>query len=231
MGLELRPPHINHSERAFSLAWAGGQAVLWMGLGWVRDLRRDSVRAIVKERKRRRFASLRDLAIRVPLQSKELAHLIQCGALDGLGACRAAMLAESKTLQSSGHALQLSFEFGLPQVDTESWAQCLDWERQLLGYPVSGFREPLKLAARQLPDHTRLSQLPETRQQSVTTAGVRLPGWTGGKGFYLWDGETWVIVRGDVKAPSFWEPVLLRGRWVARPWELAWFQAQAISIL
>jgi len=233
LGIEVRVPHVNHSKRAFSLDWEAGQAVLWMGLSWVRDLRRSSVRAIVEERRRQRFASLRDLAMRVSLQSKELDHLIQCGALDGLGESRMAMLAESRSMQSSGHALQLSFDLGLSQGDVESWAQSLAWERQVLGYPVSGFREPLKLITERLPEYEGLSQLPETHQRLVNTAGVRLPGWTGGKGFYLWDGKTWVIVRGgeSLRAPPVWEPVLLHGRWMARPWELSWFQAQDLSRL
>ena len=191
------------------------------------------MRAIVRERRRRRFASLSDLAMRVPLQTKEWTHLIQCGALDGLGQSRAAMLAEGRTMRSSGNALQLSFELELSPVDVESWAQCLAWEKQVLGYPVSGFREPLKGVAERLPPHERLARLPETRQKAVTTAGVRLPGWTGGKGFYLWDGETWIIVRGDkaLKTPPAWEPVLLHGHWVDRPWELCWFQARDISSL
>ena len=47
---------------------------------------------------------------RVPLQAKELAHLIQCGALDGLGASRAALLEDATHASPSGMQ-QMTFAF------------------------------------------------------------------------------------------------------------------------
>ena len=232
LGIEVRPPHVNHSSRSFSLHWCGDQAVLWMGLGWVRDLRRSTVRAILAERRRTPFAGLRDLAMRVPLQRKELAHLIQCGALDGLGESRADLLVRSEEMLQAGSALQLPLEFDRPGVEPESLDQRVAWERQVLGYPVSGFHQPVK-PPDEVPEPVPLSGLPDTRGRPVTVAGVRLPGWTGGRGFYLWDGETWVIARGDKtsKAPSAWAAVLLRGRWVSDEWGFAWFQAQDLQVI
>jgi hypothetical protein len=74
-----------------------------------------------------------------------------------------------------------------------------------------------------------LRQLLETHGRTVAVAGVRLPGWTGGKGFYLWDGETWVIVReeGSSKAPAAWQPLRLKGRWTVDEWGFSWFQASS----
>jgi DNA polymerase-3 subunit alpha len=232
LGIEVRAPHINHSKRAFSLAWVGEQPVLWMGLSWVRDLRRATVKAIVAERERSPFAGLRDLAMRVSLQRKELEHLVQCGALDGLGESRAALLAEGMDLGRAESALQLSFAFHLPAVDVETLAQRVGWERQVLGYPVSVLRDPLQLVADRLPERVPLRSLPETNGRSVVVAGVRLPGWTGGKGFHLWDGETWVIVRGELaKAPPAWQPLLLRGRWAGDEWGFRWFQAHEVQAI
>jgi DNA polymerase-3 subunit alpha len=234
LGIEVRAPHVNHSERRFSLAWEGEQPVLWMGLSWIKDLRRSTVRAIVAERKHQSFTSLRDLAMHVPLQRKELAHLVQCGALDGLGESRAALLVEGKDLGRAESALQLSFDLGQPDVGPEPLARRVEWERQVLGYPVSVLREPIKLISEdRLPEHVPLRQQPETNGRAVTVAGVRLPGWTGGKGFYLWDGETWVIVRGDPssKAPPAWQPLLLRGRWAADEWGFSWLQARDIQVI
>jgi len=211
LGVEIRPPHVNHSGRRFALAWEGKQAVLWMGLGQVRDLRRAAARAIVAERKRRPFADLRDLLQRVSLQPKETTHLIQCGALDGLGESRTALLTEAEDVERAGSALQMSlFEDGDwgRAVAPESLAQRLGWERKLLGYPVSGLREPLKLAASRLPEHVSLRRLQELPGMLVAVAGVRLPGWTGREGFFLWDGETWAIAR----ASSRWRsPAVPRG--------------------
>ena len=70
-----------------------------MGLGQVRDLRRSAVAAIIAERARAPFRSVADLLSRVELQAKEAIHLIQCGALDGLGGTRADLLAEAEELR------------------------------------------------------------------------------------------------------------------------------------
>jgi DNA-directed DNA polymerase III PolC len=230
LGIEIRPPHVNHSSRSFSLDWQGDQAVLWMGLGSVRDLRRSTVQAIRTEQSRAPFSDLRDLAMRVPLQGKELAHLIQCGALDGLDQSRAELLVKSGELEQAGSALQLPLEFDRPAVEPEPLDQRVAWEREVLGYPVSGFRQPVK------PPDEDLELVPLSRRQdrqgrSVTVAGVRLPGWTGGLGFYLWDGETWAIVRQDKgsKAPPAWAAVLVRGRWVRDEWGFAWLQAKGLK--
>jgi DNA polymerase III subunit alpha len=233
LGIEVRAPHVNHSKRAFSLAWVDERPILWMGLSWVRDLRRSTVRAIVAEREHGPFATLRDLAMRVPLQRKEREHLAQCGALDGLGESRAALLAEGADLGRAESALQLSFDLHLPAVEAETLAQRVDWERQVLGYPVSLLRAPLKLVEDRLPEHTPLRGLPETNGRLVVIAGVRLPGWTGGRGFHLWDGETWVIVRGDptAKAPPAWQPLLLRGRWTGDEWGFRWFQVHEMQAI
>ncbi|MFN2273119.1 MAG: DNA polymerase III subunit alpha [Anaerolineae bacterium] len=236
LGIAIRPPHVNVSGRKFTLTWEGAQPVLWMGLGQVRDLRRSAVRAIVKERRQRLFDGLRDLLRRVALQRKEVAHLIQCGALDGLGESRAALLAEAEEIERAGSALQMALFDGEAlagvQVAPESLAQRLDWEKRLLGYPVSALAEPLKLVIGRMPECVPLRSLPETGGQPVTVAGVRLPGWTGGEGFYLWDGQTWVIAKaGNMPTlPASWVPVLLRGRWTADEWGASWFQVLGRSI-
>jgi DNA polymerase III alpha subunit len=69
--------------------------VLWLGLGQVRDLRAASVAAIRAERAIAPFTGVGDLLARVALTPKEFDHLIRCGALDGLGANRRAMLTEA----------------------------------------------------------------------------------------------------------------------------------------
>jgi DNA-directed DNA polymerase III PolC len=235
LGVKIRPPHVNYSERHFTLAWEGERAVLWMGLGQVRDLRRRAVRSIVAERRRRSFADLRDLVGRVPLQIKEVTHLIQSGALDDLGESRTVLLVEAEEIDRAGSALQMSLfgadALGQPDVEPESWNQCLAWEKHLLGYPVSALKEPLKLVADRLPEHVPLRRLPEMVGRLVTVAGVRLPGWGRGEGFYLWDGETWVTVKVNKsqKGPHSWEPLLLRGRWVGDEWGTYWLQVEEMQ--
>jgi DNA-directed DNA polymerase III PolC len=238
LGIDVRGPHVNRSERRFSLDWEGDQAVLWMGLGWVKDLRRSTVAAILAQRKRRPFAGVRDLAMRVPLGRKELAHLVQCGALDGLSESRAALLAEGHDLGRAESALQLSFDLGEPDVEPEPLARRIEWERAILGYPVSVLRDPLRPVEDRLPERVPLRQLPEENGGTVTVGGVRLPGWTGGRRSlaYLWDGETWVILRGDrsslsPRLPPAWGSLTARGHWAGDEWGFHWFQARTIQAI
>jgi DNA polymerase III alpha subunit len=238
LGIAVRPPHVNHSGRRFGLGSEGDRPVLWMGLGQVRDLRRESVRAIVAGRRERPFASLRDLLARSSLQPKEVQHLVQCGALDGLpaagldggeAASRAALLQEAAEIQRAGSALQMTFAFARPAVPAETPAQRLGWERRVLGQPLSV--HPLEVVAGRLPEHLPLSQLPETAGRPVAVAGVRLPGWPGGAGFFLGDGETFVVARseGGAGSPPVWEPLWLRGRWRCDEWETCWFQIEELQ--
>jgi DNA polymerase III alpha subunit len=229
LGLAVRPPHVNHSGSRFTLGWDGKQGVLWMGLGQVRDLRRASVRAIIEARRRDPFSGLRDLIGRVSLQPKELTHLVQCGALEGLGKSRAAMLAEADQIHQAGSVLQMTFAFAKPEVGDESPAQRLTWERHLLGQPVSV--HPLALVADYVRNALSLRRLPMVPGQQATVAGVRLPGWTGDQGFFLGDGDTYVIAKGDRSrpAPRSWAPLLLRGRWLGDEWGSFWLQVEAME--
>jgi hypothetical protein len=237
LGIRIRPPHVNLSGHRFRLGSEGDGPVLWMGLGQVRDLRRESVRAIVAGRRERPFASLRDLLARLSLQPKEVQHLIQCGALDGLPAgdpdageavSRAALLAEATEVQRAGSALQMAFALGRLTVLAETPAQRLAWERQILGQPLSV--HPLEVAAGRLPDHLPLACLPDSAGRLVAVAGVRLPGWPGGQGFFLDDGQTFVLARGQrgSENPPAWEPLWLRGRWQCDEWETCWLQIEEL---
>ncbi|MCL7453822.1 MAG: DNA polymerase III subunit alpha, partial [Anaerolineae bacterium] len=228
LGLQVRPPHVNHSQSRFSLTWEGDRGVLWMGLGQVRDLRRAAVRAIIRERQRQPFGDVRDLLTRVALQPKEAAHLIQCGGMDGLGESRAAMLVEAKEVERAGSALQMSFGFAQREVPAEPATQRLAWERRLLGQPVSV--HPLEVVAERLPpDRVPLRQVAEASGR-ITTAGVRLPGWTGGDGFFLGDGDTFIVVRSEGEAPPVWQPVVVRGWRRGDEWGGVWVEGEVVGI-
>jgi DNA polymerase-3 subunit alpha len=226
LGIDVRPPHVNHSQAAFTLSDEQETRVLWMGLGQVRDVRHASIQTIIEERQRKRFASLRDLLLRLELLPKEIMHLIQCGALDGLGDSRAALLAE---LDWAGSPRQMTLPFARPDVPAESPAQRLAWEQFLLGQPVSV--HPLDLVIDDLPEHVPLAKLPDQSGSAVRVTGVRLPGWTGGQGFYLGDGRSFVIARGgkSLKAPSPWQPLILFGRWLSDAFGTGWFQIEDMA--
>jgi DNA-directed DNA polymerase III PolC len=261
LGFAVRPPHVNFSGEAFTLTtddgrWTsarppfgmdagsrlsedqrsstvnGPSSVLYMGLGQVRELRQSAIAEILQERKRGSFAGLRDLLRRVDLRPKEIAHLIRCGALDGLAANRAALLAES-TQVHRGSAEQMAFDFALPEAPAETMRERWDWESAVLGLPVSAFAHPLALVDERLPAHIRLAELPRSRGRPAAVAGVRLPGWTGGPGFFLSDGDTFVIVKTDrsAKHPAPWQPLLIQGRWTGDGWGSYWLQADQLNPL
>ncbi len=235
LGIAVRPPHVNQSGRRFTLEWEPGigdqrTACLWMGLGQVRDLRRASVRAIIAGRREAPYTGLRDLMARVPLQVKEVTHLIQCGALDGLGPSRAALLAEADDIQRAGSARQLAFAFAHQQPAAEMPARRLAWERHLLGRPVSV--HPLELVRESLPEHTPMAELGPADGRRLTVIGVRLPGWTGERGFFLGDQAEFVMVRhSGPRPPRPWEPMLISGRWQQDEWGTNWLQVEQMRPL
>ncbi|HSN74827.1 MAG TPA: DNA polymerase III subunit alpha [Anaerolineae bacterium] len=263
LGIAVRPPHVNHSGRKFTLGGKRGAesgergaigdaarvslsaprspapvprsplpaplATLWMGLGQVRDLRQATVRAILQARRDGPFSGLRDLLGRVALQDKEAQYLVQCGALDGLGASRAGLLGELKEVQRAGSVQQMAFEFPAEPVPAETPAHRLAWEQRVLGWPVSV--TPLEALDAPLPATSVLADLPSPTGRPVTVAGYRLPGWTGGRGFYLSDGQTFVVAveREGLAKPAAWQPILARGRWLHDPWGAEWLQVEEIS--
>ncbi len=233
-GIVIHPPHVNRSGRKFTLSWEPGSngdstPHLCMGLGQVRNLRRASVEAIIAEREASVFTSPRDLLGRVPLQAKEARHLIQCGALDDLGESRAYMLAEAKSLGRQDNARQLRFDFIQIEAQPETLAQRLEWERHLLGHPLSA--HPVDAAAGNVAGKESLAEARSSRGRVIQVMGVRLPGRTGGDGFFLADGTDYVVATvetGD-KAPPIWEPRLIEGRWRQDAWGMGWLQVEKIE--
>jgi hypothetical protein len=206
-----------------------------MGLGQVRELRRKTVRRIVNERNRASFVDLSDFLTRVSMQKKEVQHLIRCGALDGMGENRMMMLADSSHLARAGSVHQLAFDFARQTgIATETLAERFRWELHILGLPVSV--HPLDLIKSE-EKSVPLRRLSERKNQPEVILGTRLPGWTGGKGFYLGDGDTFIIVKpgprlkqgDDERKP--WRPLRLSGQWREDEWGGGWFQAEAITLL
>ena len=247
LGIDVRLPHVNHSFAGVVLRWGPTPPhlakvsetfarlnedapeateplpTLWLGLQLIRDLRRQAVAGLVRARRAGPFADLRDLLLRVDLQPKEVTHLIQAGALDGLGPNRPAMLAEAGTMARAGSAQQMAFDFAAGYAPEAPRAQRLAWERHLVGYPLTALRPWLaELAA----GSVALRELPGTRG-AVTVAGARLPGWHRG-GYGLWDGESWVWAEAPegARSPRTWEPARFTGHWETDRWGMGHFVVQ-----
>jgi DNA-directed DNA polymerase III PolC len=177
IGLRVRPPHVNHSGRRFALASdQDGAALLWMGLGQVRELTRKTIGAILKARQKRPFESLDDLLQRAGPRLPEAQNLVKAGALDGLGAGRKALLSQLEGRTSSA-PLQLALPWAVVPEGEFSLGEKLALEVQMLGWPVSAhplapFTEALDALGRIRSDH-----LFEEAGKRVVVAGARLRLW------------------------------------------------------
>ncbi len=177
LGLELRPPHVNHSGRRFELdVGPDVQPTLWMGLGQVRELTRKTIAAILKARRERPFESLDDLLRRARPRLQEAENLVKAGALDGLGAGRKALLAELKD-RMPGAPLQLALPWAEAPVEDYTLAEKLALEVEMLGWPLSA--HPLAPFAQKLAGQGVVSsdQLAGYTGQVVITAGARMDLW------------------------------------------------------
>jgi hypothetical protein len=193
-----------------------------MGLGQVRDLRSSTVAALAAEHKSETFAGLADLLQRVPLLHKEALHLIRCGALDGLASSRAGLLAELALFERGGLA-QLGFDFLASDTVPELPVERLQWEEQILGIPISV--DPLDALDYQgtrvgaLSAQARMGKV-DGRGGAVRVAGARLPGWTGGAGFFLGDRSGYLLAIGPrgLRPPPAWQAIEATGRWRFDEW-------------
>ncbi len=241
LGIQVRPPHVNYSRRRFTLEYEKGgnrvrQPVLWMGLDQVRDLRRRSIASIRRERRLAAFTGVRDLLGRVELQQKEILHLIQSGALDGLAVSRSTAIAEAEDVFRAGTPRQISFKFnGLETPRQESPGKRLDWERHLLGFPVSV--NPLELISEDLKDACPLRGLITAEGGSISLVGFKLPGRTGGSGFFFGDGDVFIRAEFDEETEPpravihSWQPARLYGRWCTDDWGGGWFRISRVEAL
>ena len=95
MGLTVTPPHVNRGDYRFTL---GGPLEIIYGLGAIRGVGQGAVESLVEARAQGGpFESLSDLCLRTDarrLNRRALESLIKAGALDGLGANRAALAAD-----------------------------------------------------------------------------------------------------------------------------------------
>lgn len=233
LGIQVFPPHINHSGHGFTLGFAEDNGtrrpVLWMGLGQIQHLRYSAIEEMITERNHRTFTTPNDLRERVALQQREVINLVQCGGLDGLAENRATLLAQvQKNLTTTPQ--QLAFDFAQAQIEPESASQRLRWEKELLGQPVS--LHPLQAVAQRPKGSGKsiatLAQAASHTGRNVQLLLYRLPGWTGGKGFYVSDGITYsvAIPQEKLTTPRSWQPILAEGRWLVDEWGGGWLQVE-----
>ncbi|MDP3785129.1 MAG: DNA polymerase III subunit alpha [bacterium] len=158
MGIEVLAPDVNTSYDNFTPEDGLGKQAIRFGLGAIKNVGSNAVRAIIQERSERGiFGTLADLLERIEskdMNKKSLEALIKSGALDKLGE-RARMLENIDTLlsfqreaggtnaknQSSlfgSSGEKFSYTLRLKDAPPASSQEKLRWEKELLGLFVSG---------------------------------------------------------------------------------------------
>jgi DNA-directed DNA polymerase III PolC len=180
MGLSLRPPHINHARREFSVVSVEGTRSLFTGLNQVKGLTRQTQQHILRERP---FESLADFLARVDPRPQEAEHLVRVGGLSGMGTIPGLL----RELKRTGrrHAGQMSLFGAEPDAD-DDWtlAERVAAQQQLLGASVDA--HPLELvpdriaksgalttvgAAARINEQVRVAGMRQTWRRSATARG------------------------------------------------------------
>jgi len=166
MGIDVRRPDVNESERDFSVVrFRDGRKVIRFGLGPVKGVGEAAVTAILDARRQGGdFASLLDFCERLDLRKvnrKVLEALVKAGAFDGvarsIGVHRAQVFATIERAQELASATQRDRETGqksllgllspegeqareLPYADVPEWTpkEKLAFERENLGFYITG---------------------------------------------------------------------------------------------
>jgi len=174
-GIKILSPHINRSMKKFSVV--DGKTIQY-GLLAVKNVGSLAIDSIVDQRQNGPFHSLQDLCERVDIRltnRKVLESLIKCGALDNFEAHRSQMMtvldrtlelgAKSQKEKASGQVsffelLQTGSGFvketeKLPEIKEWPQAQKLSYEKEVLGFYVSG--HPLSQYSTEIKQFTDFS--------------------------------------------------------------------------
>jgi DNA polymerase-3 subunit alpha len=167
MGLEVLPPSVMESELSFSVPRRSERpSAIRFGLGAVKGVGQGAVEAILEARRERPFADLFDFCERVDLRrlnKKVLEALVKSGAFDDLGPAgkrgeaRHALLCAVDKAADRGQAAQRDRAAGqvslfaalappageptverLPEVEAWTEKERLSYERETLGFYISG---------------------------------------------------------------------------------------------
>jgi DNA-directed DNA polymerase III PolC len=171
LGLRVYPPNVNHAETQFSVAYPGGEPVLYMGMDQVRDLTSQTQDRILRGKP---FHGIDDFLTRVDPRKKEAENLARCGALGDFG-CIPNVLAR---IQGGGWRSRQPGLFdsrpddcGEPDWDLETKCKA---QEDVLGTAVDA--HPLELAAERIANAEAVSTVEASGMvgQRVRVAGARM---------------------------------------------------------
>ncbi|HSM23977.1 MAG TPA: DNA polymerase III subunit alpha, partial [Anaerolineaceae bacterium] len=169
MGLTVKPPHINHSGKRFTVRYPQGDPVLYMGLDQVYGLTGQTQKRIMKYRP---YNNLNEFLTRVDPRKAEVENLIACGGLDGFGNIPELSAAiQSGSWRKDQYSL---FEWQNPVDEDCSIVERAKAQERVLGLSVD--IHPLELVIDQIQSMNIISssELEIHSGQSVIVAGLRL---------------------------------------------------------
>ena len=169
LGLKVNAPDVNHSQREFSVAYPGGEPVLYMGLDQVKDL---TGRTIERIREGRPFHSMDQFLADVDPRRKELENLAKVGAFAELGNIPQIL---RRIEGGSWQAGQMTlFQTSTATEDDWTIEQKVQAQQELLG--ISVIAHPLDLVADQVKKASAISTVDALTKlgEKVTVAGIRM---------------------------------------------------------
>jgi len=195
MGIEILPPDVNRSGLKFVPDVTEERKAIRYGLAAVKNLGEAAMEAVIAERNEGgSFESFSDLCMRIDGRSvnrKAIETMIKCGAFDTLHRDRAEIFAQIESVMASANVAQKDKASGQGMlfggddlaieppkaagaVDYKPWsmAERLDYEKELLGFYVTG--HPLDPFRAQLTDekYTQIADLADLEDKAdVILAG------------------------------------------------------------
>lgn len=171
LGLKINPPHVNHSQKQFSVSYISGKPELFMGLDQVRDLTRRTQERILGARP---FASLNEFLTRVDPRPVEAENLIRVSAFDGMGEIPRLLEVIDQGGWQGGQLSLFSHDIS-PAAQPGDWSlqEKVKAQKKILGVSVSA--HPLELHSEQIQSAGALSttEAAERLGERVRVAGLR----------------------------------------------------------
>jgi DNA-directed DNA polymerase III PolC len=168
LGLKVRPPHVNHARREFSVSYLENEPVLFMGLDQVRDLSHRTQAQIMRQQP---FHSLDDFLARADPRPLEAENLAKVGALAGFGTIPGLL---RRIAQGGWQGGQLPlFPVAVHQGEEWSLAERVTAQAELLGASLDA--HPLELIPERVAASGAISILEAVSRpgERVRVAGIR----------------------------------------------------------
>jgi DNA polymerase-3 subunit alpha len=169
LGIKLKPPHINHSGRSFSISYSTESPIIYMGLDQVRDLSIKTQEQIIANRP---YHSCEEFLTKVDPNIKEVVNLIKVGAMDGFGKIPNLL----KMVSIGGWRKNQPSLFPLQFQDTkEEWslAERVNAQIEILGVGIDAHPVELKSEFRTIQGTTPIKAIKSIDGEIIKLIGIK----------------------------------------------------------